>query len=97
LDPHDADAEAWAMLAGELPSAPIDLSAPVPAVDAVVAAGLGKSKGEARRLLSQGGITMNGAPLAVDAALAAADVLAGRYLWLRRGKKTDAILIAAAP
>jgi len=97
LDPRDADAGTWGMLASELPSADVDLSSPVPAVDAVVAAGLAKSKGEARRLLGQGGITLNGAPLGVDASVGPDDVLAGRYVWLRRGKKTDAVLVTAAP
>jgi tyrosyl-tRNA synthetase len=97
LDPSGADLATWEMLAGELPCSHLDLAEPVGAVDAVVASGLAGSKGEARRLLAQRGVSMNGRPLADDDAVDGAQLLAGRYLWLRRGKKTDALLDARAP
>ena len=52
-----------------------------------MAAGLFSSNGEARRALSQGGVSVNEQRLAgVDAAIP--DPIAGRYLILRSGKKT---------
>jgi tyrosyl-tRNA synthetase len=96
LDPKSASAAVWQLLAQELPSMPIDLTNPKPAVDLVTATGLCASKSEARRLLNQGGISLNGEPLAEDASTGSGQLLAGRYLWLRRGKKTDAILFTAS-
>jgi tyrosyl-tRNA synthetase len=93
LDPRTADAGVWEMLRRELPQAEIDLSAPVSNVDLVTVAGLAKSKGEARRLLTQGGIYRNGEPIDPAGSTGPDDVLAGKYIWLRRGKKTDAIVL----
>ena len=96
-DPREADAATWDMLAREVPHAPLQngLEIPVSAVDLVAGSSLAKSKGEARRLLSQGGVSLNGRPLAADATVGAADVLPGGYLWLRRGKKSDFIFTTA--
>jgi tyrosyl-tRNA synthetase len=93
MDAQQADAETWDMLARELPAATIDLSQPRTAVELVTASGLCTSNGEARRLLRQRGIRLNGAVLAEDASADGSQALAGGYLWLRRGKKTDAILV----
>lgn len=92
LDPQQASGDTWQLLATELPSREIRLDEPLPAADLVTRAGLAKSKSEARRLLAQRGISLNGAPLGDDASTGREALLAGRYLWLRRGKKTDAIL-----
>ena len=97
LDPRAASGETWRMLGRELPSASIDLSTPKPAVELATVAGLCKSKGEARRLLTQRGIYLNGEPLAEDATIGTEDLLDGGFLWLRRGKKTDALLLTAFP
>ena len=52
-----------------------------------VSAGLFASNGEARRALSQGGVSVNEQRLGgVDATLP--EPIAGRYLILRSGKKT---------
>ncbi len=93
LDPRTADAGIWEMLRRELPHTEIDLSTPVSNVDLVTVAGLAKSKGEARRLLTQGGIYRNGEPIEPAGSTGPDDVLAGKYIWLRRGKKTDAIVL----
>ncbi|KAB2341128.1 tyrosine--tRNA ligase [Actinomadura rudentiformis] len=64
--------------AGELPTV----------ADLLVAAGLCKSKSEARRTIAQGGAYLNNAKIeAEDAAPTAGDLLHGRYLVLRRGKR----------
>ncbi len=91
-DPRGLDAGAWEVLAAELPAGTLALSQPLSAVDLVAKSALCKSKSEARRLLSQGGISLNGVPLSLEASISATDALAGGYLWLRRGKKADFIL-----
>jgi tyrosyl-tRNA synthetase len=96
LEARDADAETWRMLARELPTATVDLSTPKSAVELATAAGLCASNGEARRLLRQRGIRLNGVVLQEDTVADGSDVLAGGYLWLRRGKKTDALLVTAS-
>lgn len=65
-----------------------ELAAGTP-VDLVVAAGLATSKSEARRSVEQGGVTVNGQRMALDAALPAA--LHGRYLVVRVGRKRLAV------
>jgi tyrosyl-tRNA synthetase len=93
INAREADAATWEMLARELPTAAIDLSQPRTAVELATAAGLCASNGEARRLLRQRGIRLNGEVLAEDGTVDHSELLAGGYLWLRRGKKTDAILV----
>ena len=92
LDPAGADAATWELLAGEIPCRRLDLSAPLSAVDLVVRAELASSNGEARRLLAQRGIARNGVALDAADLTDRSHLLAGRYVWLRRGKKTDALL-----
>jgi tyrosyl-tRNA synthetase len=93
LDPRAADAGTWELLATELPSGRIDLSVPKSAVDIVTASGLCTSKSEARRLIRQGGVSLNAAPLTEELTVGPDALLAGGHLWLRRGKKTDAVLV----
>ena len=95
LAPREADAGTWEMLLQELPSGKITLKGDVSAVDLVARSSLAKSKSEARRLLQQGGISLNGEPLTLEGAVGAERLLAGRYLWLRRGKKADFIFRAS--
>lgn len=57
-------------------------------VDLLAASGLCKSKSEARRAIAQGGAYLNNAKVeSEDAAPAASDLLHGRFLVLRRGKR----------
>ncbi|MDZ8171357.1 tyrosine--tRNA ligase [Microbacterium xanthum] len=69
----------------ELPHASVAPDSAV--VDALVATGLVSSLSEARRAIAQGGVTMNGAKVADDAARVSGD-LPGGVAVLRRGKKT---------
>jgi tyrosyl-tRNA synthetase len=55
------------------------------AIDVAVAAG-GQSKGEARRLMSQGGFRVNGQQL-TDPDAAPPALIGGRYWWVAMGKK----------
>jgi tyrosyl-tRNA synthetase len=87
LDPRKANAGVWKTLAGELPTAPIAITAESLVVDVLVAAEVVKSKSEARRQIEQGGIAVNGAKV-TDAAAAVGAPLTGGYYLVARGKKT---------
>jgi tyrosyl-tRNA synthetase len=65
----------------------------LPIVDALVAAGLSKSKGDARRTVQQGGAYVNNRRIQnVDARLTAADLASQTVMVLRSGKKNYALL-----
>ena len=60
-------------------------------VDLFVEAGLAKSKGEARRTVSEGGAYLNNERVEdPDLVPSSGDLVAGSWLVLRRGKKTFA-------
>lgn len=62
-------------------------------IDALVAAGLAKSKSEARTFIQGGSVTVNGNKIeALDHALAGDDLLYGRFSILRRGKKNYGLI-----
>ncbi|MBK9614230.1 MAG: tyrosine--tRNA ligase [Uliginosibacterium sp.] len=62
-------------------------------VDALVAAGLAKSKTEARTFIQSGSVSINGHKVeALDHAFSAAEQLFGRFTLLRRGKKNYGML-----
>jgi tyrosyl-tRNA synthetase len=70
----------------ELARAAVNVGTPV--VDAFVAAGLAPSRSGARRTITEGGAYVNNAKVDdVDAVLAADQLLHGRYVVLRRGRK----------
>jgi tyrosyl-tRNA synthetase len=69
----------------ELPNATVAAGTPV--VDALVSTGLVVSMSEARRAISQGGVSLDGARVEDDAALVRGS-LPGGVSVLRRGKKT---------
>lgn len=90
-DPTDLralDATALRVIARELPSAPLPTGMDVTLVDLVLAAGHATSKSEARRLIAQGGISVNGLA-AVDAAMAAGsfEPLVDGSLLVRKGRR----------
>jgi tyrosyl-tRNA synthetase len=93
LEPRRAGAGTWAMLARELPHAPLPAAVrpDTPVLELVAATDLVKSRGDARRQLEQGGITVNGTRVTEDAATGAA--LEGGYYWVQRGKKTSFIFM----
>lgn len=89
------DAEALAVVAGELGTTLVPgdrLDAGIDLVDALVEAELVSSKGEARRTLEQGGAAVNGEKAAPGASLGGDDLLFGRWVLLRRGKRAYALL-----
>jgi tyrosyl-tRNA synthetase len=64
------------------------LSGEVRVVDALAETGLVSSRGEARRTVSQGGAYVNNRRVTdADEALSADDLLHGRYIVLRRGRR----------
>jgi tyrosyl-tRNA synthetase len=64
-----------------------------PVTDLVVHAGLAPSKGQGRKDIEAGGIYLNNVRVAeVSRAVTTADLLFGKYLLLRKGKRTYAVL-----
>ena len=98
-----AQAAARALFSGEgdlgegVPTTTIpqaDLAAGIPLIDLLVATGLAKSKGEARRLISQGGAAVNGATVTdIEARVGEADLRDGAII-LRAGKKRFSRVVA---
>jgi tyrosyl-tRNA synthetase len=75
----------------ELPRASLDAGLPV--IDAVVASGLSKSKGEVRRKIDEGGVYVNNVRCAgTDRLLGVADLASKSMLVLRLGRKNYALL-----
>jgi tyrosyl-tRNA synthetase len=79
----------------DLPRAQITAAngTPMPSVlDLLVASGLSESRGQARRVLGEGGAYLNNARVADPSAVpTTSDLLAGRWLLLRRGKRNLAV------
>jgi len=91
-DLRDLDAETLASALAELPRA--EVRSPIPALeDLLVATGLADSRSAARRTVADGGAYLNNARLADPAvAPSEADLLHGRWLVLRRGKRSLAAI-----
>ncbi len=100
-DPAAADAQTLADLAAEIPAAPwpegehagpeqsgLDLA------EVLLLAGTATSRSEARRLVEQGGVHVNGLPARdLEQRFTPADLLAGRFLFVRRGKRDQRVLV----
>jgi tyrosyl-tRNA synthetase len=69
-----------------------DLAAGLALVDALVKAGLAKSRNEARRLVEQGGVYLNNRKAALDEKISSEGLLFGRWLLLRKGRKETCLL-----
>src|SRR5258705_3366863 len=90
FDPRGAGPRVFEILAQEIPTTAVARDV-VTLVDALVQAGLAKSKSEARRAIEQGGIYVN-QQRAEE--ITPADWIAGGRLLLRKGKKDYALLKA---
>jgi tyrosyl-tRNA synthetase len=78
----------------DVPSAAVASAAGLAVVDALVETGLSPSKSAARKAIEQGGGYVNNRRVAgVDAVIDAGDLLHGRYVVLRRGKREQALLV----
>ncbi|GAA4698437.1 tyrosine--tRNA ligase [Streptomyces youssoufiensis] len=94
-DLAELDAATLSAALSELPHARMGTLAPV--VDLFAAVGLVASKSAARRTVKEGGAYVNNAKVtSEDAVLDEADLLHGRWLVLRRGKKNLAAIEVAA-
>ena len=89
---RDLDAETLASALGELPHAEVHAPMP-PIVDLLVAAGLADSRSAARRTVADGGAYLNNQRVTeAEAVPGEADLLHGRWLVLRRGKRSLAAI-----
>ncbi len=85
---------------GEVPTKELDLAklagAGAPLVELVVLAGLAPSRGQARKDIEAGGIYLNNARVTeVARAATTTDLLFGKFILLRKGKRTYALLRCA--
>ncbi|MCU0634914.1 MAG: tyrosine--tRNA ligase [Gemmatimonadaceae bacterium] len=100
-DPRALSREALAMLREEVPSvrytAPADGALPPGDVDVLqclVLLGLCESRGAAKRVLEQGGLTVNGVKLgAADRTVRAETALAGGHLLVRKGAREYGVVV----
>ncbi len=86
----DLDRAAVGVLAAELPGASVtrdDVLADDGLVTTLVAVGAAKSRSEAGRLLGQNGISVNDAKVDADHRIGPEQLLHGRFLLIRRGRK----------
>ena len=93
-DPRALPEAVLAMLWDEVPQAgaAADADGGVSVVDVLVASGLVKSKGDARRQLQQGAVTVNGRKLSADeTSVAVGEALAGGYFLVRKGARDVAL------
>jgi tyrosyl-tRNA synthetase len=88
----DIDAVTLGAVHAEVPSAVVGVRDPLPSVaDLMAQTGIVTSKSAARRAITEGGAYLNNRRVtAEDAVPGRADLLHGRYLILRRGKRTVA-------
>jgi tyrosyl-tRNA synthetase len=96
-DPHRLSSAAIGALAREMPvtqtARPEGGVAALDVAELFASAGLAKSKGEARRLLDQGGLTVSGRRLAGESrTVQDGDLLAGCFLLLRKGARDYALV-----
>jgi tyrosyl-tRNA synthetase len=95
--PLDAGPDALATVAREVPTAPLpaagELATGSELAGLLVAVGLASSKGDARRAIDQGAVSVNGQRVGAGATVGAGDLLHGRYVLLRKGKKSYGLLV----
>jgi tyrosyl-tRNA synthetase len=84
-DPADAGADALELLAAEVPSSVVATDDLADLVGLFARTGLAKSKGEVRR--NRAGYYVNGQPIGDRDAVDESDLLHGRFLVLRRGRR----------
>jgi tyrosyl-tRNA synthetase len=85
------------VLAGEIPTAEVDRQRLVEGVDIVELAsdvGLSRSRSEARTLVDQGGLSVNGSAAPAGTLVGANDLQHDRFVLLRRGKRTYHLVVA---
>lgn len=94
-DLAELDEATLAAAVAELPT--VDVAVGDPVVDVLAASTLVASKGAARRAIAEGGASVNNRKVTDEAAVVeAGDLLHGRWLVLRRGKRTLAVARVAS-
>ena len=94
-DPHALDARTLRDATAELPGATVPAGTPL--VEALVASGLVESRNAARRVLGEGGVSVNNVKVSdLEALLTEQDFLHGQVALLRRGRKSLAAARRAA-
>ena len=100
-DPGSAGAGAWDVVAAEVATvarpAGTSLEEGIDPVPVLVDAGLAKSNSEARRLLRDSAVLVTGRRVGEDDRISADDVRHGRYVLLRKGRKSYAVLDLEKP
>ena len=96
-DPHELSPAAVGELSREFPvtevARPAEGVGALDVLELFVTAGLVRSRGEAKRLLEQGGMTASGRRLSAgERTLGDGDLLVGRYLLLRKGARDYALV-----
>ncbi len=91
-DPTAASLPAFEALAAEIPSSRVATSALGDLVPTLVATGLASSNSDARRNLEQGSYYVNGVTIDEKSVPAEWERLQGRYVLLRKGKKTHHLM-----
>ncbi len=95
-DPSSVDPETLMDATAALPSASMAPDALI--VDALVATELAASRGAARRLISEGGVSLNNAKVVgAEAVLTPSDFFGGQVAVLKRGRRSLAALHRQAP
>lgn len=88
FEPRELSISMLDTLAAEVPSGTVSRVFPALLTDILAETGACSSKSEVRRLLKGGGLSVNGVKVtAEDASVSEDDILAGKYLFVRLGKK----------
>lgn len=99
-DPREASSEALATVAAEVPGTTLEpgerLAEGIELVPVLLRTGLAASQGDAGRQLEQRGIAVNGVKADPERQLTSDDLLQGRWILLRKGKRDWAVLDAGA-
>jgi tyrosyl-tRNA synthetase len=91
-DPTSASEEAFTMLAEEIPSSRLSAAELADPIAVFVGAGLASSNGDARRSAAQRSFYANGVQLDEKSQLSDQKLVHGKYLLLRKGKKSHHLL-----
>ena len=87
-DLTDLTEETYAALREEVPFAEVNLDLPAALLDVLTACGAFESRGEAKRAIRQGGVSLNGTRVSDEGAAVSREELGrGRYLFVRIGRK----------
>ena len=87
-DLTDLTEETYAALREEVPFAEVKLDLPAAVLDVLTVCGAFESRGEAKRAIRQGGVSLNGTRVSDEGAAVSREELGrGRYLFVRIGRK----------